>query len=335
MTSVIHAHSMNPIRLLPLLLALAAPAFADITVEKSDAGAVVKIDGQLFTEYVTLSENKPILWPIIGPTGKKMTRDYPMLTTEGETHDHPHHRSFWFTHMEVNGWNFWAEKASVSDLKKAEAAGAKIATTKHREFLKLEGGKDAGVIVVTNDWMSPDGKRQLEDERRITFSATADARIIDFDIDLKATDGDVEWGDNKDGTFGLRIPSSMDVKQQEKGVAPGHIINSEGLKDVEAWGKAAKWVDYYGRVQGDAVGIAILNHPSSFRYPTTWHVRDYGLFCANPFGWQDFDKTSEPGTYKQAKGSTLKFRYRVIFHTGDEKSAKIAEAFAAYEKVAK
>jgi hypothetical protein len=31
----------------------------------------------------------------------------------------------------------------------------------------------------------------------------------------------------------------------------------------------------------------------------------------------------------------MKFRYRVIFHTGDEKSAKIAEAFAAYEKEVK
>ena len=80
---------MNIRFLLPLALALSAPVFADITIEKSAAGAVVKIDGQLFTEYVTLSENKPILWPIIGPTGQKMTRDYPMLTTEGETHDHP------------------------------------------------------------------------------------------------------------------------------------------------------------------------------------------------------------------------------------------------------
>ena len=88
---------MNIRFLLPLALALSAPAFADVTIEKSPAGATVKIDGQLFTEYVTLSESKPILWPIMGPTGKKMTRDYPMLTTEGETHDHPHHRSLWFT----------------------------------------------------------------------------------------------------------------------------------------------------------------------------------------------------------------------------------------------
>ena len=41
-------------------------------------------------------------------------------------------------------------------------------------------------------------------------------------------------------------------------------------------------------VEGKTVGVAILNHPDSFRFPTTWHVRTYGLFAANPFGWHDF-----------------------------------------------
>ena len=50
----------------------------EITAERSPHGVVVKIDGKLFTEYLVQSGNKPILWPIIGPTGKPMTRDYPM-----------------------------------------------------------------------------------------------------------------------------------------------------------------------------------------------------------------------------------------------------------------
>ena len=61
----------------PILVALAAvlllPGFdavsAEITVERSEKGAVVKIDGRLFTEYLVRSGTKPILWPIIGPTG--------------------------------------------------------------------------------------------------------------------------------------------------------------------------------------------------------------------------------------------------------------------------
>ena len=50
-------------------------------MERSDNGAIVKIDGQLFTEYLIRSGSKPILWPIIGPTGKPMTRAYPMDNT--------------------------------------------------------------------------------------------------------------------------------------------------------------------------------------------------------------------------------------------------------------
>ena len=78
----------------------------------------------------------------------------------------------------------------------------------------------------------------------------------------------------------------MDVKNK----TGGRITNAEGLTDLKAWGQPSPWVDYVGPVHGKTVGIAILNHPRSFRYPTTWHVRDYGLFAANPFGWHDFNK---------------------------------------------
>lgn len=328
---------MNIRFLLPLALALSAPAFADVTIEKSAAGATVKIDGQLFTEYVTLSESKPILWPIIGPNGKKMTRDYPMVKTEGETADHPHHRSLWFSYDKVNDVNFWAEKATYSGSKKdASKELAGLGMQKHREFTRLEGGKDKGVIVSVTDWLDGTGKKVIEDERQITFSGNATARVIDFDITLKATEGEVVFGDSKEGVFGIRIPTSMDVEQKvNKDAEPGHIITSEGLTDATAWGKPASWVDYFGKVAGETAGIAILNHPSSFRYPTPWHVRTYGLFAANAFGRQAFDKAAQPSEHKLAKGETLKFSYRVIFHTGDDKAAKIADAFAAYSKEAK
>src|SRR5581483_992743 len=86
-----------------LLLACCSPAAAkDLTVEKTDRGVTVKIDGQLFTEYLILSGAKQILWPIIGPTGKPMTRAYPMETVAGEEADHPHQRSLWCAHGKVD-----------------------------------------------------------------------------------------------------------------------------------------------------------------------------------------------------------------------------------------
>ena len=47
---------------------------ADVTIEKHANKATVKIDGELFTEYVFAGHPKPILYPIIGPHGIAMTR---------------------------------------------------------------------------------------------------------------------------------------------------------------------------------------------------------------------------------------------------------------------
>ena len=41
------------------------------------------------------------------------------------------------------------------------------------------------------------------------------------------------------------------------------------------------------------VGVAIFDHPSVYDTPTWWHVRDYGLFAANPFGKRYFEKLQD------------------------------------------
>jgi hypothetical protein len=306
-----------------------------ITAERSKQGVVVKIDGKLFTEYLTRSGTKPILWPIIGPTGKAMTRAWPMEADTKEKQDHVHHRSLWFTHGSVNGIDFWGEPstkpAPTSGKKSGKASPNKYGTTEHRDFVRVESGPEA-VVVTRNDWVGPDGKKQCEDERVLTFGADGASRWIDFAITFKATAGPVTFGDTKEGSFGLRLPETLRV-DAKKG---GRIVNSRGQVDGDAWGKQAEWVDYYGPVDGQTLGIAILNHPSSFRFPTYWHVRTYGLFAANPFGVKDFaGKSAADGTYTIPSGDSITLRYRVVFHEGDEKAGKIADLFAAYAKPSK
>lgn len=294
---------------------LAPSSAAEVTVKQHDRGATVEIDGKLFTEYLIKTGPKPILWPIIGPTGVAMTRAYPMEKVEGEKQDHPHQRSLWFTHGDVNGVDFWSE---------IKGHGAIV----HREFVEAKSlGDGAALIVTRNDWIGPDGKKQCEDERRLTFRAATDHRAIDFDITLKASDGPVIFGDTKEGTMGIRIPTVMDVNSK-KG---GRIVTSEGLTDKAAWGKPAPWVDYHGPLEGELVGIAVMNHPSSFRYPTRWHVREYGLFAANPFGLKDFESNKTlDGSHTVPAGESITLRYRFVFHKGDEKASGIAKLFEQY-----
>jgi hypothetical protein len=293
-------------------------AAAKITVERSQNGAAVKIDGQLFTEYILRSGTKPILWPIIGPTGKPMTRDFPMRKRAGEKNDHPHQRSLWFSHGNVNGIDFWTEQG-------------KVGTIKHLEFTKMAGGRPA-VIATRNAWLAPDGRRVCEDQRVLRFDSDGDARWIDFDITLKATDGEVVFGDTKEGAFGLRVAGSLSVDAKRG----GRIVNSLGQANAAAWGQSAAWVDYHGSIDGQTLGIAVFNHPGSSRYPTYWHVRTYGLFAANPFGLHDFSGGKKAnGALLLPPGKSVTFRYRVLLHRGDELEGKVAERFSAYSEEAR
>jgi hypothetical protein len=301
------------------LLAFSAPLHAEVTATQSAHGVSVQIDGQPFTDYLIDSCTKPILWPIIGPTGKPVTRPWPIEGKPQQTKDHPHHRSLWFTHGMVNGVDFWTDKP-------AEKRGRIV----HRDFTRIASGPVAE-IVARDDWLSPQDKKVCEDEQRLAFGTQGDSRWIDYDITLRASEGPVTFGDTKEGSFGLRVADSIRV-DAKKG---GQIVNSRGKVGEDAcWGKPAEWVDYHGPLDGETVGIAILNHPNSFRYPARWHVRNYGLFAANPFAEHEFAKdTSHPVSYTLPQSKEITLRYRILLHKGDEKQGNVAEAFAEYEKV--
>jgi hypothetical protein len=285
-------------------------------LEKHDAGVRVLAGGSPIADYLILSKSKPIIYPLLGPDGVKMTRDYPMVPeSKGEAHDHPHHRSLWFTHGEVNDIDFWAE-------------ADKHGVIEHQEFTQLGDGEHA-IIGTRNVWRSTAGKPILTDHRRFTFGGDEDLRWLDSEIQLTATHGDVHFGDTKEGSFGLRIAESMKIDAKLGGMC----VNSRGDKNNEAWGKQAEWVDYVGPIGEKTYGIAILCHPTTFHYPNRWHVRSYGLFAANPFGVYHFTGAKEKTEGVILKDSeSLTLRYRVLLHRGDTEQAEIAKHFESYSK---
>lgn len=292
-------------------------------ITRPDGRLRVTLDGELVTEYVYQGERKPILYPVIGPGGIPMTRNYPMKEVEGEAKDHPHHRSLWYTHGRVNGVDFWDERSGTGK-------------TVHEAFDKVEAGKDQATIVARNRWVAPDGKVVLTDTRTIRIHAAPDARILDYDITLHASEGPVVFGDTKEGTMGIRTHPALRLRNDERrGVksANGKAVNSEGVGGREVWGKRAKWVDYWGDIDGKTLGVAIFDHPSNPRHPTWWHAREYGLIAANPFGIHDFEKKpAGTGDMTIPGGESRTFRYRFILHEGDVKQAKIAGRYADYAR---
>lgn len=275
----------------------------------------VYINGKLFTRYHFRDVPRPFFYPVIGPTGQPMTRNWPMQEAPNEEQDHPHHRSLWFTHGSVNGQDFWAE---------LEKSG----TIRHDEFTRITSGPAAGVIESKNSWVAKDGRIICTDTRTHTFYNRQQEIIMDFEVTIHATQGEVVLGDTKEGSMALRLAPTMRLKGK---VAKGHIVNSEGVRDGDTWGKRAAWCDYYGPIEGEVEGAAIFDHPQNPRHPTWWHVRDYGLFAANPFGIHDFEnQPAGAGDLVIPADQDLKFRYRLVFHPGDEKQGKIEKLYQEY-----
>jgi len=291
------------------------PHQSGVKITEHDEKVTVEINGKLFTEYQFKDAQRPYFYPVIGPTGVPVNRHWPMGDGPDEAHDHPHHKSLWYTHGDVNGVDFWAD-------------GNSKGRVVHDKFLEISSGRDVGVIKQQNKWVTADGKIVCTDTRTHRFYNRPEGQCMDLDVTIHASQGKVTMGDTKEGSMAIRLTPTMRLKGK---VGQGHIINSEGLTDGKTWGKRAAWSDYYGPVEGNVVGVAIFDHPKNPKHPTWWHVRDYGLFAANPFGVHNFEsKPAGTGNIEIPAGESLTWRYRFYFHKGDEKQGKVAEHYRAY-----
>ncbi len=284
----------------PALLVTTPSPAAELKWVQSDESLELHDGDQLAFSYLFRSGKKPIIYPLVGPGGESMSRDYPMKPApEGGTTDHIHQRSMWMTHGEVNDIDFWSEGSGSGEIH-------------HREVTSSEVKDGVGSFTATADWKTPDGEVLLSEKKRIDVRSDAKRRMIDFEIVLTAVADEVHFGDTKEGSFGIRIPDSMMVDRK----LGGTIINAQGDEDKETWGKRSRWVDYTGPVEGETVGITILEHPESFGHPSRWHVRSYGLFAANPFGEFHFVGGEQTDGVRIKKGESIRLKYRVVLHQG-------------------
>ena len=65
--------------LIIFLLTKSFTSNAEISIVRENGKLIVNIEDQLFTQYIYADENraKPVFYPIIGPNGNELTRNYP------------------------------------------------------------------------------------------------------------------------------------------------------------------------------------------------------------------------------------------------------------------
>jgi hypothetical protein len=307
---------------------LALPAVAQVKITPGAEKIAVEINGQPYTDFYVAGAGvtKPYLHPLRAASGTYVTRMWPMEKVAEEASiakpDHQHQRGVWFAHDTVIAHgaklDFWNNEADYTTDDRGKIVLQKVD--------RVTNGKDQGSLAATFAWTDWSGRNTaLTESRVMTFYADPKLRIVDFDITLSPVDK-VTFGDGKDGLFGIRI---RPVLQERRG--NGHIVTADGLEtENKAWGKRGNWCDYAGEVNGEKVGIAILDHPQNPHHPARWHVRGYGLFAANPFLAAFTDEKSPDGAVTLERGQSLRFRYRVIVHPGDVKTAGIADQWERY-----
>ncbi len=331
------------------LLLLSLPSRADVKVTQLEDRIRVELDSKLFTEWRYQEWLAPYFYPVVGPNGENITRNYPMIDgVKHESQDHPHHRSLRFAHSAVNGLNFWYWRPG----RERELSTASI------ELEKIESVRsgETGEFVAWCRWLDGD-KLVLRERMHIVITPLENRQVLmDYDVELHPAAAPVTFGDMKDGGLYVRVAGTMKSaagRKQGGGKLKGTILNSLGDRDEATWGKRAEWVDFYGPdASGKTVGIAMFDHPSNLRFPTHWHSRTYGLLTANRFGTDHFNPllqkpkgtscrphgdqcpacSSRGGDYTLRPGKVLKLKHRIYFHHGDSKTAEVKEKYIDYVK---
>ena len=303
-------------------------ATIEFVTHSADNKLDVLVDEKLFTSFCWPDNvYKPILYPVLTAEGTEITRGFPLRPREGERNDHIHQVGIWLNYGNVNGFDFWGN--GYRGVK--EPNGGVI---KHVRIDRLASKNGEGMFVSVEDWMAPTGQKLLTEKTEYHFIVTGSVRIIDRITTLTAGDSAVNFKDTKEGMFGIRVARQLElpgtegvilldslgiplsVKDTLNSGVSGNYLSSEGISGDAVWGTRAKWMNLSGIIGNEKISVIVCDHPKNPGYPTYWHARGYGLFAANPLGWNDFTKNKEQFNFSIPAKKSAKFRYRVIINSG-------------------
>jgi len=246
---------------------------------------------------------RPFVFPIIGPAGRSLTR-------MGHPHDpvtHSHHNSFWLSHQNVNGVNFWEDHGD-----------GRIVQQRIEEF---EDSATNAAVQVLNAWLTKDGQALLHERRRISVQPLpGDEWLLILDVQLAAASNAVTLGQTPFGLVGVRMAKTIGVHD-----GGGTIRNSEGgVNEAGVFRKSARWVDYSGPITATASeGLTLFDHPANPNHPTMFHVRDDGWMGAALTG---------TGARVIPPGQPLQLRYGLYVHAGVAAPDKIQQQWLEFSR---
>lgn len=270
-----------------------------------------QLDGkELTASHYDAADMRPFWHPILTSQGINLVR-------MGHPYDpvsHSHHNGVWISHNDVNGIDFWGDKARVQ---------GRIITQRVDRY---EDADDSAYMIQTNHWVrAADQEIQLIETRRSEVVPLDGARswLLIIDLEFAAPKGKTSvFNPTFFGLVGVRVAKTIGVHD-----GGGRILNSEGqVNEEQVFRQSAHWCDYSGRITNASDGfggLTLMNHPSNPQHPTAFHVRNDGWMCAC---------TTPEKAVTVTDTQKLRLRYGLWVHDGVSTRAQSDAQWQAFSK---
>ncbi len=301
---------------------VSSSAAADITAEKTGTVVRFAIEGKRICDYQKEPGKVPQgvaesfahgahLHPIYSPSGK--------LVTGNHQPDHPWQRGVWL------GWTKTEFGDSHPDFWNMGKDGKITAEVRFEKLEKVWNGPVGGFVsrhVFLHHSHTPDEKVLNETWEVAVSQKTLDGTLANV-IDLTSTQTCA-------GEKPLKLPKyhygGLGVRGNPlwNPVDAVTMLTSEGHDRKAGDNTKAKWVHLGGEVDGMPTGIAVLIHPSNFRFPQPLRLNPKNpQLCIAPS--QDGDWSIEPGKPYVSK-------YRLLVFDGKPDAKWIDAQWQSYAK---
>ncbi len=296
-------------------------------VDRSRADETAEWSWKTSDASVALVRGQNVIWQFDYGDDLDVPYFHPLATTDGRVlswnrpPDHVWHHGLWFCWKYINGVNYWELNP---------ATGKPDGRTAWSDVRVDPRDDHSAQISMTLSYRPADGGETVLDERRrIAISAPDEAGVyrIDWTSTFKALAGKVildrtppqeqAWG----GYAGLSVRFAQNLTERQAISTFGPAEFGEGDRH-RSHGPA---MDYSGLIDGQAVGLAFLDHPRNPRHPTPWYlIRSSAMGYINAALLSD-----EPMTLENGEAITL--RYRLIVHPGRWDTERLQAAYLSYQ----
>lgn len=247
------------------------------------------------------------LHPIYSLSGKVITDDFPP--------NHIHHHGVWFAWSQAqfenritDFWNMGDGKGHVEFRELGPTWSGPVHggfTAKHA-YVDLTGGEPATAF--NEDW------------RVTVLHPFLDQKFWVFDfVSTQRCASMVKFPEYRYGGIGLRGNWAWNGKEAVK------FLASDGVTDrIKAHTLRARWCAMHGVIDGQKVGIVVMDHPENFRAPQPMRVHPTEPF----FNYAP----QQAGDFELPPEKPYVSRYRFVIHEGEPERALLDRIWAGYAK---